>query len=131
MPSTSGNKTNDSDPNGNSGLKKKLRSTTEKFEQALNGKTKRRGAYILRLYVTGSTPRSLKAIHNLKRICQEHLSDDYDLEVIDIYKNPDAARDEQIIAAPTLIKRLPEPLRRFVGDLSNKEKILVGLGLSE
>jgi circadian clock protein KaiB len=131
MSNTSGNKPNDSDPNGNSGLKKKLRSTAEKFEQALNGSTKRSAAYILRLYVTGSTPRSLKAIHNLKRICQEHLSGDYDLEVIDIYKNPDAARDAQIIAAPTLIKRLPEPLRRFVGDLSNKEKILIGLDISK
>jgi len=84
----------------------------------------------LRLYVTGSTPRSLKAIRNLKQLCEEHLPD-YDLEVIDIYENPNAAREAQIIAAPTLIKRLPEPLRRFVGDLSNKEKILVGLGISE
>jgi circadian clock protein KaiB len=80
--------------------------------------------------VTGSTPRSLKAISNLKRVCEEHLHDDYDLQVIDIYKNPDAAREAQIIAAPTLIKRLPAPLRRFVGDLSNTQKLLTGLGIT-
>jgi circadian clock protein KaiB len=73
----------------------------------------------------------LKAIANLKRFCEEHLHDDYELQVIDIYKNPDAAREEQIIASPTLIKRLPAPLRRFVGDLSNTQKLLTGLGLSE
>ena len=84
----------------------------------------------MRLYVTGSTPRSLKAISNLKRVCEEHLHDDYDLQVIDIYKNPDAAREEQIIAAPTLIKSLPAPLRRFVGDLSNTHKLLIGLGIN-
>ena len=87
--------------------------------------------YILRLYVTGSTPRSLKAIHNLKRFCDEHLGDDYDLQVIDIYKDPDVARKEQIIAAPTLIKRLPAPLRRFVGDLSNTQKLLSGLNIDQ
>jgi circadian clock protein KaiB len=87
--------------------------------------------YVLRLYVTGSTPRSLKAIYNLKRLCEEHLHDAYDLQVVDIYNNPDAAREAQIIAAPTLIKRLPEPLRRFVGDLSNKQKLLIGLGINE
>lgn len=87
--------------------------------------------YILRLYVTGSSPRSLKAIQNLKSFCEEHLTNDYDLEVIDIYNDPDAARDAQIIAVPTLIKRLPAPLRRFVGDLSNKQKLLIGMGISE
>ena len=115
---------------GNGGQNNKLRNATENFERALTGKRRRRSEYILRLYVTGSTPRSLKAIRNLKQLCEEHLPD-YDLEVIDIYENPNAAREAQIIAAPTLIKRLPEPLRRFVGDLSNKEKILVGLGISE
>ncbi len=90
-----------------------------------------RAEYILRLYVTGSTPRSLKAISNLKRFCEEYLHDDYELQVIDIYKNPDAAREAQIIAAPTLIKRLPAPLRRFIGDLSNKQKLMVGLNINE
>jgi circadian clock protein KaiB len=124
------NSRNNSNGSGNGGQNNKLRNATEDFERALIGKSRRRSQYILRLYVTGSTPRSLKAIRNLKQLCEEHLPD-YDLEVIDIYENPNAAREAQIIAAPTLIKRLPEPLRRFVGDLSNKEKILVGLGISE
>jgi circadian clock protein KaiB len=124
------NSRNNSNGSGNGGQNNELRNATENFEKALIGKSRRRSQYILRLYVTGSTPRSLKAIRNLKQLCEEHLPD-YDLEVIDIYENPNAAREAQIIAAPTLIKRLPEPLRRFVGDLSNKEKILVGLGISE
>jgi circadian clock protein KaiB len=117
--------------NGEGLLKDKLRPATEAFEQALNGEQPRVAEYVLRLYVTGSSPRSLKAIYNLKRLCEEHLHDAYDLQVVDIYKNPDAAREAQIIAAPTLIKRLPAPLRRFVGDLSNKQKLLIGLGISE
>jgi len=124
------NSRNNSNGSGNGGQNNELRNATENFEKALIGKSRRRSQYILRLYVTGSTPRSLKAIRNLKQLCEEHLPD-YDLEVIDIYENPNAAREAQIIAAPTLIKRLPAPLRRFVGDLSNKEKILVGLGISE
>ena len=128
MSNTSSEKPNG---DGNGILKRKLRNATERFEEALNRKRVRRVEYILRLYVTGSTPRSLKAIYNLKRLCEEHLSDHYDLEVIDIYKNLDAAREEQIIAAPTLIKRVPEPLRRFVGDLSNTQKLLIGLGINE
>jgi|ERR1041385_4412039 circadian clock protein KaiB len=91
----------------------------------------RRAKYILRLYVTGSSTRSLRAIHNLKKLCDEYLADDYDLRVIDIYKNPDAAREEQIIAAPTLIRHLPRPLRRFIGDLSNTQKLLVGLDIDQ
>lgn len=120
-----------SNGNGNVKLKHKLVSTTEEFDEALDGKRVRRAEYILRLYVTGSTPRSLKAITNLKRLCEEHLPGAYDLQVIDIYKYPDAARDAQIIAAPTLIKRLPAPLRRFVGDLSNTQKLLIGLDIRE
>ena len=89
----------------------------------------RRAAYCFQLYVTGSSPRSLKAISNLKRLCEEYLQGDYDLEVIDMYKNPNVARAEQIVAAPTLIKRLPAPLRRFVGDLSNTKKLLIGLNI--
>ena len=115
-------------PDGKGKLKTKLRSATEAFEDALNRPALRRAKYILRLYVTGSSERSLKAVYNLKKLCEEHLPD-YDLEVIDIYKNPEAARDEQIIAAPTLVKKLPTPLRKFVGDLSNTNKILVGLDI--
>lgn len=117
--------------NGNGNLKSRLRTATGAFEEALNGPAVRRAEYILRLYVTGSTPRSLKAISNLKRLCDEHLPDAYDLQVIDIYKNPGAVREEQIIAAPTLIKKLPAPLRRFVGDLSNTQKILIGLDINK
>jgi len=103
-----------------------LRGTTEAFEEVLKENALRRARYILRLYVTGSSHRSLRAVYNLKKICEEYLPD-YDLEVIDIYKDPAAAREEQIIAAPTLVKKLPEPIRKFVGDMSNTQKILVGL----
>jgi circadian clock protein KaiB len=109
-------------------LKSKLRYATEVFEEALKNKALRRAKFILRLYVTGSSSRSLRAVHNLRRLCEEHLPD-YDLEVIDIYENPAAAREEQIIAAPTLVKRLPMPIRRFVGDMSNTQKILIGLDI--
>jgi circadian clock protein KaiB len=85
--------------------------------------------YVLRLYVTGITPRSTKAILNIKGICEEHLKGRYILEVIDIYQRPQLARDEQILATPTLIKKLPLPLRFLVGDLSDKEKVLIGLDL--
>ena len=104
-------------------------SATETFEKAIKGSAFQRAKYILRLYVTGSTGRSLKAVYNLRKICEEHLPDEYELEVIDIYKDPEAAREAQIIAAPTLVKRLPLPLRKFVGDLSNTQKILVGLDI--
>jgi circadian clock protein KaiB len=118
-----------SNPNGNGPLKRKFRNATEAFEEALKGGALRRAKFILRLYVSGSSARSLKAISNLKKICEENFPDDYDLEVIDIYENPTAAREEQIIAAPTLVKKLPRPLRKFVGDLSNTQKILVGLDI--
>jgi len=85
--------------------------------------------YLLRLYITGVTPRSTRAIENIRKICDEHLKGRYDLEVVDIYQQIALARDEQIIAAPTLIKKLPLPLRRIVGDLSDKERVLVGLDL--
>ena len=116
-------------PNGKNSFKTKLRGAAEVLEDALKETGLRRAKYILRLYVTGSSMRSLRAISNLKKLCEEHLPNDYDLEVIDIYKNPRLARDEQIVAAPTLIKQLPRPLRRFVGDMSNTEKLLVGLDL--
>jgi len=118
-------------PDGERPLKTKLRNATGVFEEALKGKTLKRAKYILRLYVTGSTGRSLRAVYNLKKLCEEHLSDDYDLEVIDIYKDPAAAREAQIVAAPTLVKKLPQPIRRFVGDLSNTQKVLVGLDIYE
>lgn len=87
--------------------------------------------YVLRLYVTGTTPRSQQAISNIRDICEEHLRGRYRLEVLDIYQRPTLAAGEQIVALPTLIKELPLPIRRFIGDLSDTEKILVGLDLKE
>ena len=83
--------------------------------------------YVLRLFVSGLTPRSQRAIDNLKGICEEHLQGRYDLEVVDIFQQPEFAKAEQIIAAPTLVKELPPPLRKFIGDMSQTQKILVGL----
>jgi len=118
-------------PESESRLKTKLRDATEAFEEAINRKALTRAKYILRLYITGSSGRSMRAVHNLKKLCEEHLPNEYDLEVIDIYKDPEAAREAQIIAAPTLVKKLPEPIRKFVGDLSNTQKILVGLDICQ
>lgn len=85
--------------------------------------------YLLRLFVTGQTPRSVKSIENLKRLCERYLKGRYELEVIDIYQQPGLASENQIIAAPTLIKKLPLPLRRLVGDFSNQDRVVVGLDL--
>jgi circadian clock protein KaiB len=84
---------------------------------------------MLRLYVTGTTGRSVRAVQNVRRICEEHLGGLYELEVIDIYKNLPLARGDEIIAAPTLVKRLPAPLRRLIGDMSDVRRVLVGLDL--
>lgn len=101
------------------------------FRSDTDERAEKNNIRILKLYVTGMTPRSIRAIQNLRNICDEHLKGKYELEVIDIYKNPDRARDEQIIAAPTLIKELPLPVRKFIGDLSDTEKILVALELKQ
>ena len=85
--------------------------------------------YVLRLYVTGMTSRSSRAVSNLRAICDEYLEGRYDLEVIDIYQQPVLTKGEQIIAAPTLIKKLPLPMRRIIGDMSNRERVLLGLDL--
>jgi circadian clock protein KaiB len=81
----------------------------------------------LRLYVAGQTPKSLAAFANLRRICEEHLRGQYQIEVIDLMQNPHLAREDQILAIPTLVRKLPEPLRKIIGDLSNKERVLLGL----
>jgi circadian clock protein KaiB len=86
--------------------------------------------YVLRLFITGSTPRSIRAIDNMRRICREHLAGRYDLKVIDVYQEPEATRDLQIVATPTLVKVLPEPLRRIIGDLSDRERVLAGLEIA-
>lgn len=91
--------------------------TTEKWE--------------LRLYVAGQTPKSVKAFANLKKICEEHLTGQYRIEVIDLVKNPALAEGDQILAIPTLVRKLPEPVKKIIGDLSNTERVLVGLDLRE
>ena len=83
----------------------------------------------MRLYVAGQTPKSLRALANLKRICEEHLAGKYHIEIIDLLENPQLASSDQILAIPTLIRKLPEPMRKIIGDLSNVERVLVGLDL--
>jgi circadian clock protein KaiB len=85
----------------------------------------------LRLYTAGQSPKSLAALANLKRVCDEHLAGRYTIEVVDLLKNPRLAKDDQIVAIPTLVRKLPEPLRRLVGDLSDTERALVGLQLRQ
>jgi len=97
------------------------------FEEAVAGEPK--GTYQLRLYVAGSTPQSQRAIANIKHICESHLAGRFDLEVIDVYQQPQLTAGEQIIAAPTLIKKLPLPLRRLIGDMADAQRVLVGLDL--
>ena len=81
----------------------------------------------LRLYVAGQTPKSMTALANLKKICEEHFHGLYELEVVDLVKNPQLAKGDQILAIPTLVRRLPEPVKKIIGDLSNSERVLVGL----
>ena len=102
---------------------------TEDFEKALKGEGNENEKYVLRLFVTGMTPKSVAAIDNVRKICEEHLKGRCELEVIDIYQQPDYAKTEQLIAAPTLIKKLPLPLRKFIGNMSDKDKILIGLDI--
>ena len=99
----------------------------ELFEQALADAKNRK--YYLTLYITGATPKSTRAIANLKAICEEHLRGQYVLEIVDIYQQPELAQQSEILAVPTLIKLLPPPLRKLVGDMSDEEHVLAGLGL--
>ncbi len=92
---------------------------------------KENARYILRLYIAGATAMSARAISNIRSTCEQYLAGRYELEVIDLFQRPGLARGEQIIAAPTLIKRLPLPLRRIIGDMSDQDKILVGLDLQK
>ena len=85
--------------------------------------------YQLKLYVAGTSPKSLEAFANLKMICNEHLKGQYTIKVIDLLKNPKLAKGDQIVAIPTLVRRLPEPIKKIIGDLSNKKRVLVGLDL--
>jgi circadian clock protein KaiB len=90
-----------------------------------------RSHYVLRLFVSGMTPQSLRAVENIKRVCETALADRYSLEIIDVYACPGAATDERIVAVPTLVKRLPLPLRKIIGDLSNSERVLIGLDIAK
>ena len=85
--------------------------------------------YVLHLYITGATPNSMRAVRNIKEICEEHLAGHYELLIIDIYQQPQLAKDEQIVAAPTLIRQRPLPRRQLVGDLSNRAAVLISLGI--
>jgi len=104
-----------------------LRGAATKWDEATSARPAQ--SYVLRLYITGATPRSTRAIQNVRRICEQYMPGRYDLEVIDIYQQPTLAQGEQIIAAPTLIKKLPLPLRKIIGDMSNEERVLLGLDL--
>ena len=88
-------------------------------------------AFQLRLYVAGKTPKSVEAFKNLKEICEEHLQGRYEIEIIDLLESPQLAQGDQILALPTLVRRLPEPIKKIIGDLSNTERVLVGLDLRE
>ena len=103
------------------------RSTRAEFEAVLSKPATAR--YVLRLYVVGMTPKSTRAITNIKAICEKYLRGHYDLEVVDVYQQPQLAQGEQILAVPALVKKLPLPLRTLVGDLSNTERVLFGLDL--
>jgi circadian clock protein KaiB len=87
------------------------------------------GVYHLRLYVAGQSPKSVRAVENLRRVCEDHLAGRYTIELVDLLENPQLARGDEIIAVPTLVRKLPEPVRRIIGDLSDTEKVLVGLQL--
>jgi circadian clock protein KaiB len=105
------------------------KTSTGEFEQSAAKLDPKK--YILRLYVTGMTPKSTRAIANVQKLCEEYLEGCYELKVIDIYQQPQLAKGEQIIATPTLIRKLPLPLRRLIGDMSDKERFLLGIDLKE
>jgi len=107
--------------------RKKGETSAEEFEKAAARRD--RAKYVLRLYVTGMTPRSTRAIANVRKLCEKYLEGCYELDVIDIYQQPTLAKGEQIIATPTLIKKVPLPLRKLIGDMSDRERFLVGIDL--
>jgi circadian clock protein KaiB len=108
--------------------KTKKQNALENFEKAL---ARTDIQFVLRLYVAGATRKSSKAIERIKKICDTYLEGRYELEVIDIYQHPEFASEEQVIAAPTLIKQLPLPIRKLIGDMSDEDRILIGLGIKE
>jgi circadian clock protein KaiB len=101
-------------------MKYEMQNETTEYDQIV---------YILKLYIAGQTPKSKAALANLKKICAEHIHDKYSIEIIDLLENPQLAKGDQILAIPTLVRKLPEPIRKIIGDLSNTERVLVGLDL--
>jgi circadian clock protein KaiB len=110
-------------------VRKSKLTATEAMEQALARQEQGQEKYVLKLYITGLTRRSQQALRNIEKICRERLGNNYELEVIDIYQEPTLAKGDQIIAVPTLIKQLPLPLRRIIGDLSQEDRLILGLDL--
>ena len=110
---------------------KKPKSRSVNGVRRANGAKRPPKKYMLRLYVAGQTPKSLLAFRNLKQICEEHLQGRYEIEIVDLLENPQLAQGDQILAVPTLVRRLPEPIKKIIGDLSNTESVLVGLDLQE
>lgn len=102
---------------------------TKRPAKAKTAKKEEAKRYHMRLYVAGQTPRSLAALSNLKKICEEHLPGLYDIEIIDLLEKPQLAKGDQILAVPTLVRHLPEPVKKIIGDLSNTERVLVGLDI--
>src|SRR3982751_3888065 len=111
-------------PPSHSTKKPELVSTTEQFERALEGRAE--ASYVLKLYITGSTSKSLRAIENIKNICEEQVPGSYELEIVDLYQEPERAIDNQILASPTLVRQFPLPARKYVGDLTDKERLIAG-----
>lgn len=113
-------------------MKKKQSSRSMRAQEGKRDRgAKKQSVYILRLYITGSTPRAKAAVMKVKTFCEQHLREHYELDVIDIYQQPAYAREEQIIAAPTLVKKMPQPLKKVVGDFSNASRVMTALGLPE
>src|SRR5512146_3079547 len=106
-------------------------STPQDSEPAMDRNEDDDEIWELRLYVAGQTPKSLTAFANLRKICEEHLKGKYRIEVIDLIENPHLAKGDQILAIPTLVRKLPQPVKKIIGDLSNKERVLVGLDLRQ
>ncbi len=106
-------------------MKRRREDHAEALTRAAKARGKRK--YVLRLFVAGVTPRSQQAIQTVKEVCNQHLEGRYELEIVDIYQQPEAVRQEQVIVAPTLVKKLPAPLRKLIGDMANREKLLLGL----
>lgn len=109
----------------------KQRVSNRKPARAARKRSRPRKLYSFRLYVTGQTPRSAASIRNLRSVCEEFLEGRFELKIIDLYERPELAKEAQVLAAPTLIKNLPPPLKRLVGDLSNRDQVLIGLDLKQ